>query len=336
MSKSARYVFTVNNPGEYKPRWDVVAMKYLVYQVERGESGTLHIQGYVRFANAKTLAAAKNAIVCQEAHMEVAQGNEQQCKDYCTKEDTRVAGPFEYGSYSATAGRKGQRSDLQALAERVTAGASNREIAVEFPAAFIKYPSGIAALRQATMPPVPREREVFVHVLWGATATGKTHRIRTSIPPEDLYVVSPGRDPWGGYESQKVICFEEFDPSKWEIHKLKELLDKWPCHLDCRYHDKEARWVEVYMLSNSSPDDWYGMWPATDRAALRRRMARVTEVLSQEQEVNLRPDPPAPTTATTTPDVQGQGGAGASTAPAAPLARTASVNLQAFVDLTDD
>lgn len=339
MSSSARWVFTVNNPGEYRPRWDPVAMKYLVFQLERGEEGTLHIQGYVRFTHPKKLQAAKNAIVCTEAHMEVAQGNEEQCKLYCTKNDTRQAGPWEFGSYSPAAGKKGHRSDLQALAERVTAGATTREIAQEFPAAFIKYPSGIAALKQATMPPVPREREVFVHVLWGETGTGKTHRVRMTVPPEDLYVVTPGRDPWGSYDAQKVICFEEFDPAKWDIHKLKELLDKWPCHLDCRYHDKEARWTTVIMCSNSSPEDWYGMWPPSDRAALMRRITRTTQVLSQEQEVELIPQP-APAAPSTTPtlrsgDAQDHGGAGASTALVRPLARTASVNLQEYIEIED-
>lgn len=340
MSSSARWCFTVNNPGTYTPPWDVTSMEYLIWQVERGENGTTHIQGYVRFKKAKKLQAAKNCIVCNEAHMEIARGDEAANIAYCSKEESRIGATVVHGTPKPEAGRKGHRSDLQALAERVKAGATNREIATEYPSAFIKYPSGIAALRQATMPPVPLQREVFVHVLWGETATGKTHRVRTSVPPEDLYVVSPGRDPWGTYEAQKVICFEEFDPAKWDIHKFKELLDKWPCHLDCRYHDKEARWTEVYVCTNTDPELWYGTWPATDRAALMRRLTRITHVTSQEMEVNLRPIPtPAATPApapTPTQDVQGQGGAGASTAPAAALARTASVNLQALYELSDD
>lgn len=339
---SARWCFTVNNPGEYRPHFDGAAMHYLVFQLERGENGTPHIQGYVRLRRARNMAAVKNILVCQEAHLEIAQGTEQQNADYCKKPE-RIGGPWEFGTFKPEAGHKGHRSDLQAVADLCKAGATSREIAEASPSAFIKYTNGIAALRETLRPAVPRERDIFVHILWGETNTGKTHRVRMGVDPKDLFIVSPGRDPWGKYEGQKIVCFEEFDYSKWAIDEVKELWDKWPKNLDARYHDKEARYTVVLVCANTDPLNWFPLSPQADRQAWLRRIHRITEVKSQEQAVELfpvtptpapAPSPAAPAAATPSTPAQDSAGAGASIAPVATLARAPSVNLQAFIDLT--
>lgn len=303
MSSSTRWCFTVNNPGEWRPAYDVVAMKFLVYQLERGAVGTLHIQGYVRFASPKKLQAAKNALVRTDAHMEIAQGNEGQCVDYCTKADTRVAGPWTFGTVKRDAGRKGSRSDLQAVAEAAqNPRVSLRELAMEFPAQMIKYSAQIDRYRQLVAPPVPLERNIFVHVLWGPTNTGKTHRIRHGIPAAELYVISAhGRDPFGQYAGQSSIVLEEFESADWKINEIKTLLDKWACPLDARYANKDAKWTNVFITSNSDPMTWYGMWQPADLAAFRRRLTRITHVLSQEQEIELLPPPQDPPAAPAAP-----------------------------------
>ena len=284
----------------------------------------------------------KNILVCQEAHLEIANGSEQEAADYCRKLDTHIDGPWEFGTFKPEAGHKGHRSDLQAVAELCKAGATSREIAEASPSAFIKYTNGIAALRETLRPAVPRERDIFVHILWGETNTGKTHRVRMGVDPKDLFIVSPGRDPWGKYEGQKVVCFEEFDWSKWPIDEIKELWDKWPKNLDARYHDKEARWTVVIACANTDPIHWYSMAGAADRDAFLRRIHRITHVTSQEQDVELFPPTPAPAPSPAAPAAMtpstpalDSAGAGASTAPSGTLVRAPSVNLQAFIDLTE-
>ena len=46
MSKmSDRWAWTLNNPGEWRPRWsDIGQVAYAIYQVERGENGTEHLK----------------------------------------------------------------------------------------------------------------------------------------------------------------------------------------------------------------------------------------------------------------------------------------------------
>lgn len=356
-SKSARWVFTVNNPGQWRPTWDVTAMAYMVWQVERGENGTTHIQGYVRFKNAKTLAAAKNGIVCQEAHMEQAEGTEEQCRDYCTKEETRVGATVEHGTYDKNKGVKGKRSDILAMTKTIQEGATLTAVMNAHPAEFIKFHAGVEKMINLTaMATAQGIREIHTTVLWGPTGTGKSHRI-FHMYRDAAYVVLPGRDPFSTYSGQRVIVFEEFDYNAWPIQAMLRYLDKWPLQLDCRFNNKWAKYERVYILGNRDPAEWYHQHP--QREALARRltppMGKEYLVESQDQDVDLTwwilgqaqaasvvpaPAPiPAPTPVPTptwspvaTLPVQDQDGAGASTAPVLKRANARKIVYQVLSD----
>lgn len=113
MSQKINWVFTINNPTqeELNNIDGLVAenkAKYVVYQIERGQQGTLHAQGYVQLVNKKRLRQVKE-IVGRRAHVEDAKGNPVQNRVYCTKEQGRERGPFEFGSMSG----QGKRKDLE-------------------------------------------------------------------------------------------------------------------------------------------------------------------------------------------------------------------------------
>ena len=64
-SRAKAYCFTVNNPGEWTPAsvWDANIMDYMIAQKERGEQGTEHYQGYVRFKAPCTLGGARTLFI---------------------------------------------------------------------------------------------------------------------------------------------------------------------------------------------------------------------------------------------------------------------------------
>ena len=64
---SMRWCFTLNKPGDWRPVFKPEHMAYLVYQLERGEQGTLHVQGYVRFHNRKRIQTVKNVLHTPES-----------------------------------------------------------------------------------------------------------------------------------------------------------------------------------------------------------------------------------------------------------------------------
>jgi len=125
--------------------------RYSVAQVERGAEGRIHIQGYSEWDKPLRLSTVKSTIPClATAHIEAARGSRQQCRDYCTKADTQVSEPVEVGHFDA--GGQGHRSDLDGLVEAVKAGATDRELAAQFPKQYLLHGQKIQALREALKP----------------------------------------------------------------------------------------------------------------------------------------------------------------------------------------
>lgn len=117
---------------------------YIVFQQERGTEGTDHIQGYVQFSRKRRMIAAKEILGVEWMHLEIARGNAQQNKDYCTKEETRVSGPFEYGVMTG----RGQRSDLRAIVEFSKDNELTEDVLFEnFPDVIAKYPRFVERLQ---------------------------------------------------------------------------------------------------------------------------------------------------------------------------------------------
>jgi len=295
-ARSARWVFTVNNPDDWTPLWRPAAMAYLVWQYEKGEvGGTVHIQGYVRFTARKDLRAAKNTLNRQDAHMEVAHGTEQQCHDYCTKAETRYREGEVHGELKPDEGKQGRRSDLEAATDRIKKGAAMKEIAEEFPSDFVRYHAGFQAFADAVRPSPPLSRSLEILVLWGESGQGKTHRAM-EILPTAYVVVGCGRDPFGMYSGQLDLIVDEFQPDEWKLPLLLRMLDKWKQPLDCRYRDRFAAWTRVVICTNLTPDSWYTnrlLYTEAQTNALRRRVnGCCRNVTSRDTCVSALPNEP--------------------------------------------
>lgn len=70
--------------------------RFIVYQLEVGESGTPHLQGYVVFKKPMRLSAVRQLI--PRAHLDIARGTNEQNIAYCTKDETRRDGPWRAGT----------------------------------------------------------------------------------------------------------------------------------------------------------------------------------------------------------------------------------------------
>lgn len=279
--RSARWLMTVNNPGDWAPFFVPDQMHYLVWQRERAPTtGTPHVQGYVRFKVKKTRAAVKR-LFNHEMDLRICRGNEEQCRRYCTKEDTREAVGGEQGDYKPEEGKQGRRTDLEQIAASIERGASIKEVATDHPADFIRYHQGIERFAAVVRPPPPIQRQLEVIVLWGPTGTGKTHRIMNAFP--ECFCVRPGRDPWDGYVDQETIFFDEFEPAEWPINQMKLILDKWRLRLNARYHNVFAAWTRVAICCNTNPTAWYEHAAEVDLLAIRRRICSSCRYVEEKE-----------------------------------------------------
>jgi len=201
MSQSVNWVFTINNPDDLEEPKSWALVKYCVWQLESGENGTRHLQGYVVMNRRLTLIGMKR--LNATAHWEIRRGNHKQAKAYCMKPETRIEGPWEHGEEPCM----GKRSDLEEVFEMVQKGSTPREIAETMPTTFMRYHKGIMSLRFALSK--PRNFKTEVTVIWGDTGVGKS-RWGMETYGETAYWKPPNSKWWDGYDAQEVGIVDEF------------------------------------------------------------------------------------------------------------------------------
>ena len=101
--RARRVLITVQNlePEEIlgKECFEDVAVRRAVYQIERAPTtGMLHAHVYMEFNCRVTLATVRNWFRnYPDKWIMICRGSCKQCYDYCTKQETRVDGPYEFG-----------------------------------------------------------------------------------------------------------------------------------------------------------------------------------------------------------------------------------------------
>lgn len=137
-------------------------------------------------------------------------GTAEDCSDYCSKEDTRVAGPWSGGTLDK---RPGTRSDLQRIADRVTEGSDIRSIAREFNAGFIRYGRGIRDLQNVLFEPSTEFKKKEVLILVGPPGCGKTRWVIENYG-QSLWKAPASfgsKQLWfDGYRGQETVFFDDF------------------------------------------------------------------------------------------------------------------------------
>lgn len=265
------WCFTWNNPGMLDTPEEWSGVKYLRYQLERGENGTNHYQGFVQFKVKKRLSALKK--LAPPVHWEVRRGTVQQAIDYVEKEESRVDGPWGFGDPSI----QGERSDLTVLAEKVLSGVSLKLIARENPSHYVRYAKGLQALaRYAPQPPLVRD--VTVKLFFGPTGTGKTWTAVHSLEdPDEVYIKDTGQW-WDNYHGQKLIVVDDFagKASSMRLVEVLRMLDGYRYQVQVKGGYEWLGAETIIVTTNIHPKDWYKWDGREDQyPALRRRFHEV-------------------------------------------------------------
>lgn len=246
------FVFTWNNPPEdHHSVIEVIEnLAYCVYQKERGESGTEHLQGYIELSKQVTFRKLANLFPW---HIEKRRGSQAQAIDYCQKEDTRLEGPWIIGEPK----NQGARTDIESAYEAIRLGKRKREVAEEFTVVDCKYHRGLDRYRSLVEKDERNEqRDVQVEVYCGRAGSGKSRKAYEEN--EDLYkIVFDGKAIWfDGYEGEKCLLIDEFyGQMPWNF--LLQILDRYPLRLPIKGGFTYANWTKVIITSNKSPTEWY-------------------------------------------------------------------------------
>lgn len=247
------------------------SLVFAVWQLEVcPETRRPHFQGYVEYKNPVRMGFVKAHFGGDRLHVEARRGSRESAVTYCTKEDTRIAGPWDVGSLPSKS--QGKRTDLHDVADALLEGRSLSAVAESYPVSFIKYHRGIQSLHGIRARNRREWRTLTVDVFIGESGAGKTRRA-ISEHSESYFILDQGERVWfDGYDGELALIIDDF--YGWiKYGKLLRILDGHPFRCEIKGSFTWAAWTHVIVTSNDHPRTWYdrGLTPA-----LRRRITKVT------------------------------------------------------------
>ena len=275
------YCFTLNSKDgreqldtfSERLRGGINHVRYCAWQLEQGDAGTLHLQGYIELAKPQRLSWLKSH-VSGDAHFERRKGTREQARDYCRKEESRVDGPWEIGEWGR--GGAGSRSDLAEVVTAVTRGDGLAAIAEQFPIEFIKFHRGIERLINVSGKPRDPEVPHRATLLFGPPGCGKTHRISRKHPGAYW---KPCRSHWfDGYIGQDVIIYDDFNRGWFSLDDFCRIVDRYPVAVEYKGGHVNLSNTHSVFTSNTLPRSWYNFekYGQERLEAITRRFSKFT------------------------------------------------------------
>ena len=221
--------------------------KYAIFQREEGEkTHTPHIQLFIIFSCSKRFNTIKNYF--PTAHIEGAKGTNVQCRDYCSKSDTRIEGPVELGAFA----EERSRTDLTNFSELVKLGVDYSELENLYPKLYYDYINKIDKVKENhRLETFGRKiRDIEVTYIYGKPGIGKTSYIFNKYPINSFFSVPFYKyGNFDSYDGQDIIVFDEFT-GQIDITLMNKLIDRYPMILPSRYSNKICCYTRVYIISN--------------------------------------------------------------------------------------
>lgn len=223
--RSRTWCFTINHySAETEDDLDTVIEKlvglgsvHMVIGKETGDSGTPHLQGFVRFKNQKTFSSMKKLL--PRAHIESC-FSEVGSIQYCKKGGDF----FELGQKT----EPGKRNDLEQVKQAYKAGKTLGEI-VDAAESFQAI-----QLAQKLAPYFEPKRSWKTEVKWffGPSGTGKT-RLAYEILGQDVYEIDGAKMKWwDGYCGQSNVIIDDIRQDGIEFASLIKLIDRYPYRVE--------------------------------------------------------------------------------------------------------
>lgn len=255
---SAEFEITAPQDAGF-PTFDDQHMRGIVFQLERGgNSGYYHYQIYMEYSLHQRFSRVKTDFGTT-AHIDIARGTRKQCFLYCTKEDTRVAGPWTAGIDLSLGGGQGSRTDLAEAKESLDRGISMAQFANDHFGTFIRYPRAVHRYREYVQP--KRSWKPHVLIFYGPTGSGKSRAAFERAAQNGPYYSKPrptgGSNWWDGYEGEHTVILDDFRSARWYYDELLQLFDRYPLLTPFKggYVSQQAR--EYIITTTEHPHTWY-------------------------------------------------------------------------------
>lgn len=281
-------MFTWNNPKapsplppDWEPENPFPEADYVLFQLEKApETGTMHYQGYVIIKSRPRFNALKT-MYPKEIHWERRRGSHKQAVAYVSKDDTRIAGPWFFGTDEDVAPQPGARTDLESFRDAVREGHSLTELLDAHASTLARHPRFYDMVRAAM--PQPRRLDLEVIVCWGPAEAGKSRWAYDTYPELYKMPLQSSTTIWfDGYTGQDTVLIDEFT-GQMPLDTLLQLLDIYPTALPVKGSFTPLSCKRIIITSNSEWHSWYewtgrknGLSDRLEkRDALERRISKV-------------------------------------------------------------
>ena len=259
-------VFGLEEPEEWVNKvWESGVASYIIAQEELAPTtNEPHLQGYIQFKGKKRLTWIKKNIH-ETAHWEMARGTGKENAAYCSKPDTRLAGPWEKGQLVT----QGKTAGLEQACDMVVARATDEAIAEALPGVYVRHFRGLQELRRALK--ITPEQRTWLPELWvliGASGSGKSRWARETFP--DAFWKSAGTAWWDGYWGQDTVVLDDFSGRFMPLTDLQHLLDGNPMQVEIKGGSVPMLARRIVITSNWHPSEWYSERVDPARSIMRR------------------------------------------------------------------
>lgn len=226
-----------------------------------------------------------------KCHWEIRRGTHKQAVDYCTKDDTRVAGPFFTGTPVLDQGESHKLKKykvLEEIHEMIHKGAMDHELLETVGPAVSSYGKEILFMRNSFNRKLSDRKDVGVEVivLYGDAGSGKSyaayHTICGGFSVHRINVAGRAKQKlwFDGYTDQRTIMLDDFDHDSLYYRELLMLLDHYPYQAEVKGGFVWAVWTRVIITSNYHPVQWYTCdnSKVNNLEPLKRRIHRIYHV----------------------------------------------------------
>lgn len=268
-----RWCWTCFDPAVISKRAALVfndPVGFAIWQYEKSpKTGRLHIQGYTRFNRPVRASQLQKIIGDPKLHIETCKGSEDKNLAYCSKTESRIEGPWEYGSRA----KPGKRTDLMDLAESIKDKGLDAAIE-ERPDYYIRYHGGMEKYAARLQPKQQVQfAEPVVMVITGPAGSGKS-RMAIEYTPTSFYKLPKptlnGTTWFSGYTGQTTLILDEY--RGWlDYAMLLELLDGYQGMYQTKGGFIWRNWNTVIITTNQN---WYEWHPREDKEPLQRRITK--------------------------------------------------------------
>ncbi len=290
-TQARRWVLTINNPKESDEDMEkyirnLEHIKYAMFQREKGEEKeTIHFQIFLIFSISKRFATVKNYF--PTAHIEKAKGTNVQCRDYCSKTETRVSGPCEIGDFA----EERTRTDIKDFYELIDSGATDIQLREYFPSLYLKEFNKIDKLRTMKKSELykKQERDVETIYIYGPSGSGKTSYVRDLIRQENyFYVDTFDNSAFTGYAGEDILVIDEFKGNgQFNIQFMNRLLDFSPVKLRGLNYIGQACFTKVYIISNFHYKELYKQEQEENISQYNGFVRRLSKVIKINSPTNI-------------------------------------------------